>query len=346
MKKVLASLLALALILTLLGCSAKSEAPGDSNGSQSTGSAVMDGAGWDSSAAGEEMGMPETPAEEPMEEEIAETVEAGEASPAPDPESGETISVDAEKIIYTAYLALETTKFDEAVAAVESLIAESGGYIQSSNVRGDTRYNSDGSTSVVNRFAYYTVAVPSKGLEDFLGASGGIGNVTSQSLDGQNITSSYTDTEARIESLRVQEERLLAMLEESSDLESLIQLEQRLSEVTYEIESYQRQLDNWDRQVAYSTVTLELSEVEAYTPTAAVTRSFGEKLGDALSDGLSSFVRFLQNFALFVAESLPGLLLLAAVVIGIVFGVRRRRRRRAEKKAKNTTPPPQPPENP
>ena len=36
----------------------------------------------------------------------------------------------SEKIIYTAYLALETTKFDEAVAAVESLIAESGGYIE------------------------------------------------------------------------------------------------------------------------------------------------------------------------------------------------------------------------
>lgn len=346
MKKILASLLALALILTLLGCSAKSEAPMDSNGSQSAGSVAMDGAGWDSSTTSEEMGMPEVPAEEPMEEEIAETTEADEAAPAPDPEGGETISVDAEKIIYSAYLALETTKFDEAVAAIESLITESGGYIQSSNVRGDTRYNSDGSTSVVNRFAYYTVAVPSEGLTDFLNASGGIGNVTSQSLDGQNITSSYTDTEARIESLRVQEERLMAMLEESGDLESLIQLEQRLSEVTYEIESYQRQLDNWDRQVAYSTVTLELSEVEAYTPTAAVTRSFGEKLGDALSDGLSGFVRFLQSFALFVAESLPGLLLLALIVVAAVFGIRRRRRRKAEKKAKKMEPPPQPPENP
>lgn len=344
MKKVLASLLALTLVLALLGCSAKPEAPTDSNGSQSTGSAAMEGAGWDSSTAGEEMGMPEAPAEEPMEEETSETTESDGAVPAPD--GGETISVDAEKIIYTAYLALETTQFDEAVAAIESLIAGSGGYIQSSNVQGDTRYNSDGSTSVVNRFAYYTVAVPSEGLEDFLSASGTIGNVTSQSLDGQNITSSYTDTEARIESLRVQEERLLAMLEESGDLESLIQLEQRLSEVTYEIESYQRQLDNWDRQVAYSTVTLELSEVEAYTPTAAVTRSFGEKMGDALSDGFSSFVRFLQNFALFVAESLPGLLLLAAVVAGIVFGVRRRRRRKAGKKANNTEPPSQPPENP
>ena len=346
MKKVLASLLALTLVLALLGCSAKPEAPTDSNGSQSTGSAAMDGAGWDSSAAGEEMGMPETPAEEPMEEEIAETTEAGETAPAPDPEGGETISVDAEKIIYTAYLSMETTKFDEAVAAIESLVTESGGYIQSSNVQGDTRYHSDGSTSVVNRFASYTVAVPSEKLEDFLGASGGIGNVVSQSLDGQNITSSYTDTEARIESLRVQEERLLAMLEESGDLESLIQLEQRLSEVTYEIESYQRQLDNWDRQVAYSTVTLELREVEAYTPTAAVTRSFGEKMGDALSDGFSSFVRFLQNFALFVAESLPGLLLLALIVVAAVFGIRRRRRRKAEKKAKKMEPPPQPPDNP
>ena len=90
----------------------------------------------------------------------------------------------------------------------------------------------------------------------------GIGNVISSSRSQENVTTQYTDYEARLESLNIQEERLLAMLEESGDLESLIALESRLSEVRYEIESIERNLRNLDQRIAYSTVNLEIQEVE------------------------------------------------------------------------------------
>ena len=326
MKKGIAALLALLLLFSLVGCSAKSE------------------------MATSDMAM-EVPAEEPAAPEPDyngwDTVTEESAAEEPVAAAGAELEAEpdaaamAEKIIYSANVSAETTEFDAAIAAIESMIAEAGGYIQSSNVSGDTRYNDDGTTSVVNRYASYTVAVPSGKFEDFLSKSGTIGNVTSLSRSADNITSRYTDTEARIASLKVQEERLLAMMEGTGDLESLIALEQRLSEVTYEIESYQRDLNNWDRQVAYSTVSIDLREVSVYTPTVPVTRTFGEKLGDAFSDGWKSFVRGLQGLILALAELLPNLVLLAVIVLAAVFVVRAFRKRRAAKWAKKAKKPEQ-----
>ena len=55
------------------------------------------------------------------------------------------------------------------------------------------------------------------------------------------------------------------MLSKSEDVETLIALEQRLSDVRYEIESIERSLRNYDMQIRYSTVELDLREVEVYT---------------------------------------------------------------------------------
>ena len=323
MKKGIAVLLALLLLLSLVGCGAKSEF--------STSDMAMEVPAEEPAAP-----MPDYEGWDVITEEEAEPAEA-ESGTAAEPDDATV----AEKIIYSASLSAETTAFDTAIASIESMVTESGGYIQSSNVSGDTRYNDDGTTSVVNRYASYTVAVPSEKFEDFLNQTGTIGNVTNLSRSAENITSRYTDTEARISSLKVQEERLLAMMEESGDLESLIALEQRLSEVTYEIESYQRELNDWDRRVAYSTVSIDLWEVSVYTPTVPVTRTFGEKLGDAFSDGWRGFVRGLQNLVLLLAELLPNLVLLSVIVLAVVFGIRTIRKRRAAKRAKKATKPDQ-----
>ena len=243
----------------------------------------------------------------------------------------------ASKIIYSANLQAQTTDFDAAIAALDKQIAAFGGFIERSDISGDTQYNSDGTTSVVNRWADYTIRVPAAKFEEFLRQTEGLGNVTSVSRYAENVTSQYTDYEARLSSLRTQEERLLAMLEKSEDVESLIALEQRLSDVRYELESIERNLRNLDLQISYSTVNLYLEEVEIYTPTVSVQRTFSEKLSDAFSDGWTGFVRGLQYFCLGLASSLPGLVLFVLIVLAIFLIVRKILRtvkqRRAAKEA-------------
>lgn len=239
----------------------------------------------------------------------------------------------AEKIIYSADVTVETLEFDASVAALERMAAELGGFVESSQVSGNTRRQEDGTTRVVDRYAYYSIRVPSSRFLEALDRTGSLGSVTNSSKNAENITSQFTDQEARKHSLEVQEERLLSMLEKAEDVDTLVVLEARLSEVRYEIESIERTLRNWQNQVDYSTVSVSLQEVAVYTPTTPIQRTFGERLSSAFSNGWEDFVDFLQDFVLFLAGSLPALILLAIVVTAAVLLIRRARRRRAERRS-------------
>lgn len=336
-KKLLALLLTLLLILSALaGCAASTK-------SVSADTASMD-SGYYSSAAN--ASAPETPMEAPAESEesaydtVATTETNAQASETPEPD--DSVADYTAKIIYTASVSIETTEFDKAIAALEKQVQSIGGFVENSNVTGDTRYNSDGSTSIVNRWAYYTVRIPCEQFEAFLHETEGFGNVISTSRDAQNVTSAYTDYEARLSSLNTQQERLLDMLAKSEDVETLIALEQRLSDVRYEIESIERSLRNYDMQIKYSTVDLDLREVEIYTPTVSVRRTFGEKLSDSLSDGWHGFTRGLQDIILGLASALPALVILAVIVIVVIVLIRKGQKKRKARKAEQPQQPQQP----
>lgn len=269
-----------------------------------------------------------------------ETEELKDESSAETLEEAEQKDTDyTEKIIYSADLSLETTDFDKTVSSVEAMISEFGGFIESANNWGDTVYESDGTTRVVDRHANYVIRVPANRFEEFLHQSGNVGNVISSYRYAENITSRYTDQEARKVSLQTQEERLLNMLSKSEDVESLIQLEARLAEVRYELEAAERTLRNWQMQVDYSTVTLDIREVEIYTPTEPVRRTFGQKLSSAFIGGWSDFVWELQYFVIGLVRNLPGLILFAVFAIAVVIVVVRFRKRRKVRKAMHNTPP-------
>lgn len=334
MKKRLHMLLALGLCALLIlsalaGCGAKSMA---------SDAAASDNGSWNESA-------PQSPMEEPSVTETEDAADMELATGVSDMEGGASQTADfTQKIIYSGHLSVETTEFDAAVAAIDKLVGELGGFVESSDVSGYTSYQPDGSTRVVDRYASYLLRVPSDKFQSAMNQAGAIGNVISSGTNTENITSQYIDQEARRDSLEVQEERLLAMLEKSEDVETLVTLESRLSEVRYEIESIEQQLRNWQMQVDYSNISLDLREVAVYTPTATVQRTFGEKMSDAFSDGWSGFVRGLQSFAMFLARSLPGLVLFAVFVIAVIVVIRRLRRSRAVRRAKEHLPPDDKPE--
>ena len=241
----------------------------------------------------------------------------------------------ADKMIYSANLEIQTTEYDAAIAALESSVTAFGGFVEQSNTYGDIRYNDDGTSRVVNRMADYVVRVPAKRFQEFLSQADGLGNVLSCNRYAENVTSHYTDQEARLASLYTQEERLLSMLEKSEDVESLIALEERLADVRYEIESIERNLRNLDRRIAYSSVTISLHEVEIYTPTKPVQRTFGEKLSDALTDGWRSFSRGVQYFLIDLVYALPGIILFLLIAgAAVLIALRLRKKHKAKKAAK------------
>ena len=240
----------------------------------------------------------------------------------------------AEKIIYTANVNLETMDFDASIAALDKAVAQFGGFVECSEVNGDSSYDENGTAYLRNRHAYYTVRIPAEKLNEFLSLTGGLGNVVNSNKSAQNVTSQYTDFEARLTSLQTQETRLLELIAEASDIEALITLESKLAEVRYEIESIQRSLRDLDSKIAYSTVDLSIYEVGLYQPTPAVQRTFWQRMGDAFIRGWKGFVRGLQNFFVWLSGSIFTLIILAAIGTAVFFLLRKIIRRRKAKKAK------------
>ena len=105
---------------------------------------------------------------------------------------------------------------------------------------------------------------------------GKIGTVTYTNKSSEDVTLDYIDVESRIEALEVEQERLLTLLESAQDLESVIQLESRLSEVRYQLESYHSAKNRYDSLIDYSTVHLSVREVQQVT--TVHDRSVGQRI--------------------------------------------------------------------
>ena len=183
------------------------------------------------------------------------------------------------------------------------MLAEAGGYLESSD-----EYANSGS----RRSLSLTLRVPQENYESFLAAVAATGNVTYKSQQAEDVTTQYMDIEARLDSLKEQRARLQELKASADNLSDLLQIESSLSDVQYQIESWQSQLDWYSNQVSCCTVYITLNEVETLTPTST---SFGAKLLAALRNGWTGFVSGAQAVAVFLVGAWP------AILIGAVCGV-------------------------
>ena len=325
--KTLSLLLALALCLTLCACGSATSSAASS--AKRADYAVAPQAAYSNAAY-------EASWDEAMDMEAAvggfgvATAESGAEADAPE--------ADPEKIIYSANVTLESTEFESALAQVEALTKEVGGWIESSSING-ANFNDAARGYSRTRSASYTLRIPSARFEQVMNTLPQIGNVPYSHRYSENVTAQYYDVQAHMNAYKTQEARLLELMEKAETVEDVILLESRLSELRYQIDSLQSTLNNWDRRVSYSTINLELNEVRVYTPEPEVRRSFGEELFGALKDGVENALAFLKGLLLWLVEALPTLIVLAPIVWLVVWLIGRlRRRARAKKAAKAASP--------
>ncbi len=232
------------------------------------------------------------------------------------------------KVIRNAELRVETLEFDSMLTAMRNKVAELGGYVQSDSVSG----RSYGNTGL--RSAHTVVRVPAERLDEFLTAVDGLGNVISREEGVDDVTDTYVDTEARLSSLRTEYQTLLDLLAKAEDLEDIITLQDRLSEVRYNIESYEAKLRSYDSLIAYSTVTLTINEVERET--AIVEESFGDEVSRRFSESLEDVGDGFKACAAWFIGNLPTILVLLILFVGlpllIIFICVRSARKRREKR--------------
>lgn len=220
------------------------------------------------------------------------------------------------KIVKHVNMSLETKEFDTAFAQIMQTVSQNGGYIENQNINNKSlRYND----SYYERYADINARIPSDKLDAVCAAIGGVCNVTSQSEQIEDITDRYFDADAHLNSLKLQEERLLDILSKAEKLEDVIQLENALSNVRYEIEALTATLRRMDSQVRYSYLNMSLSEVVEYQPVQSLPKTFGEKLSDSFKRSGRNLSSFFEDTLFFIIEDLPVLLINLAILAVIVF---------------------------
>ena len=228
------------------------------------------------------------------------------------------------KLIRTIYLSLQTTDFDSVLNDLSTKATELGGYIENSSVSGNSYYYQH------TRYASYTIRIPSDQVDPFVTVVSGLGNVTQKNESVEDVTLQYVDVESRKKALETEQERLLELLSQAENMEDLLAIESKLSDVRYELENYGSQIRMLDNQIDYSTVNVDVDEVDRVTDTGE--KSFFGEIKDRFGNSLYTVGKDIREFVIVVLGSLPILIVWTVILVTVVLVVKKIRKRRKQKK--------------
>jgi len=228
-------------------------------------------------------------------------------------------------VIQTAWTELETEYFDDVISDLRQIPEFVDGYVESDQLsrRGGRIFN-------------ITMRIPAASFQDVLSQVENLADVRTSSQSAEDVTDQFYDTEARLQTRRIEEERLLALIEAAENVHDLLELERRLSSTRLQIETYTAQLTNLAGRIAYSTIFVTLFDIaeEEIIPIAGPT--LGERIGGAFGDSVDAIVTTGQNFVIFIAGIIIPVLIWG-VVIFAAFKLIKRMVKKMRSRANHTT---------
>ena len=167
-------------------------------------------------------------------------------------------AVEMRQIIANANISLVVKETETAMAGVEQIASDLGGYlsdVELSKGRYDQTEELRGSM---------TLRVPSDSLEEALERLQALAtDVHYLNIERQDVTDQYSDLDARLRNLRATETELLALLTEvrerpNAKVEDILAVHRNLTQIREEIETLQGRKNLLDNQIGFSTVRVEL----------------------------------------------------------------------------------------
>ena len=152
------------------------------------------------------------------------------------------------------------------------------------------------------------------------------------------MTLEYHDVESRKKALETEYDTLLRLLEQADSMDAILALNQRLSEIRYQLDSYESNLRMYDNQVQYSRVSVSVEEAKILTPAAE--SSAWDKIRQGFKQNLEDVGETLAGLGIFLLSSIPTLIVLGLFIAAAVFIIRRiirriRRKKEQKKEQKN-----------
>jgi hypothetical protein len=212
----------------------------------------------------------------------------------------ESVAPRQPSIIRTATLRLVARDFNTARASVESIVAQSAGFIDQITVNG-----APGAARTLTG----SLRVPTTSMSDALARLRQLGPVTEDTQGSEDVTDQLVDLDARLANARATEQRLNDILKNRTGrLSDVLQVEREISRVRLEIEQMDAQHVNMGRRVSYATITLEIDEIRR-AGLESSPLSLGTRLRVAAADGLESALEGIVGAVLLVLRAGPAALL-------------------------------------
>ncbi len=301
-RKVEAFLIAVMLVMMTAGCGNSSKMAVEERATVSSGAELDGEYSWDTD----------------------ETADTGVTS-----ENGLEAQVEnGRKLIRTVSLSLETKEFDSVLTNLSTKTTELGGYIETSSVNGNSYSHHS------TRYASYVIRIPANKLNEFVEVVSELGNVTQKNESVEDVTLRYIDVESHKKALEIEQERLLELLSKAENMEEILTIESKLSDIRYEIENYESQLKTMDNQIDYSTVSVYVDEVERVTDTGE--KGFFEEIKERFGNSLYVVARGIRGLVIGILGSLPILIVCGGVIAVVVIVVRKILKKRNMRKEDRT----------
>ncbi len=157
-------------------------------------------------------------------------------------------------IAKTVYLSADVENLETFDANVQDTVEKFDGYFEESTIND---YDSEWSTQ---RDSRYRIRIPSKNLDAFLEVMEGTSSLTSKSVNSEDVSLEYVDVEAHIKALEDEKISLERLMDNAETVEDIINIQDRLSSVQAQLDSYNGQKRLLEGRVSYSTITLNAYE--------------------------------------------------------------------------------------
>jgi len=220
------------------------------------------------------------------------------------------------KLIMRADLGLITENYDLLKNKIENLVNEKEGFIEQNN----TDVNNYSGIKLKNGFM--RVRIPSREFDNFINQIEVNEEVSYLRKSGEDITKQYYDTENRAINLEIQERRLRELMVKAEKIEDLLQIESELTRLRTNIDALRGNLKNWDQQVDFATININLEEVEQLKPKVkAVDKNLWQKSKEGFINTVNRITGFIGSFVIAVISFSPiiiGILIIALIAIIII----------------------------
>ncbi len=223
-------------------------------------------------------------------------------------------------IVRTGEMSLVVEDVVGAKNEIAQLAARYDGYVVSSQISGEEQ----------EMRGYISIRVPDDKFESALTELRDLAvRVTSESTASRDITEEYVDLQSRLKNAEATESQYLALLAKATDVEDILRIYERLSQVRREIEQIKGRMQYLERTSSMSLIEVRLKPEATAKPLVRAGWNIVEIFKSAIR-GLATAGQVLGTIAIWLLIFSP----IWGAILGIIYWrLRKRKKAQLEKRA-------------